>query len=89
MAFAFRAVRRRSLLVAGAVAAAAALPLLPTRAGAVSLDQACGMFASKLSAAVQAGDQAKAQTIYQEGTQRIAQRFNGATCPNVQPPAGN
>lgn len=47
------------------------------------------MFASKLNAAVQAGDQAKAQLIYQDGSQRIAQRFNGATCPNVKPPASN
>lgn len=89
MALLFRVLRCRSLLVAAAAASAAALPLIPTSAEAVSLDQACGMFASRLSAAVQAGDQAKAQTIYQEGTQRIAQRFNGATCPNVQPPSGN
>jgi hypothetical protein len=36
---------------------------------------------------VQSGDTAKAQKIYQVGSQRIASRFNGATCPNVQPPA--
>jgi hypothetical protein len=44
------------------------------------------MFASKLSAAQASGDSQKAQTIYQEGSQRIAAKFNGATCPNVQPP---
>jgi hypothetical protein len=58
----------------------------PLAARAVSLDQACGMFASKLSAAQASGDSQKAQTIYQEGSQRIAAKFNGATCPNVQPP---
>lgn len=90
MAVVFRALRCRSLMLAAAAAAmVVVLPLVPTSAEAVSLDQACGMFASKLNAAVQAGDQAKAQTIYQEGTQRIAQRFNGATCPNVQAPSGN
>jgi hypothetical protein len=68
---------------------AAALSLLAGPAHAVSLDQACAMFASKLDTAVQAGDQAKAQLIFQDGTQRIAQRFNGATCPTVKPPAGN
>jgi hypothetical protein len=52
----------------------------------VSLDEACGRFASKLSAAQAAGDSQKAQTIYQQGSQRIASNFNGATCPNVKPP---
>lgn len=89
MALGFRAVcGRRTLLAAGA-SLVGVLTICPAKVQAVSLDQACGMFASKLNAAVQAGDQAKAQTIYQEGTQRIAQRFNGATCPNVQPPASN
>jgi hypothetical protein len=36
---------------------------------------------------VKAGDTAKAQQVYSVGSQRIASRFNGATCPNVQPPA--
>jgi hypothetical protein len=44
------------------------------------------MFAGKLSAAQAAGDSQKAQTIYKEGNQRIASRFNGATCPNIKPP---
>lgn len=70
------------------VMVAAALVVLgaPSGAHAVSLDEACGRFASKLSAAQAAGDTQKAQTIYQEGSQRIASRFNGATCPNVKPP---
>jgi hypothetical protein len=89
MALALRAARRRSLLIAAGIGAASLLHLAPAQAQAVSLDQACGMFASRLNAAVQAGDQAKAQTIYKDGSARIAQRFNGATCPNVQPPASN
>lgn len=70
------------------VLAAAALLALstPWAARAVSLDQACGMLASKLGAAQAAGDSQKAQTIYKEGSSRIASKFNGATCPNVKPP---
>ena len=60
---------------------------LTTPARAIDLDQACARFASKLNAAVQSGDSAKAQKVYQVGSQRIASRFNGATCPNVQAPA--
>lgn len=60
--------------------------MTPQGASAVSLDQACQRFADKLSAAQSAGDSQKAQTIYQEGSQRIASRFNGATCPNIKPP---
>lgn len=33
-----------------------------------------------------AGDIQKAQTIFQEGSARIASRFNGASCPNVKAP---
>jgi hypothetical protein len=69
------------LFAAGLLAMAA-----PLGAHAVSLDQACGMFAGKLSAAQAAGDTQKAQMIYQEGTQRIASKFNGASCPNVKSP---
>lgn len=58
----------------------------PIGVKAISLDQACQRFADKLSAAQAAGDAQKAQQIYAEGTQRIAGRFNGATCPNVQAP---
>jgi predicted negative regulator of RcsB-dependent stress response len=59
---------------------------VPNASQAVSLDQACATFAGKLSAAQAAGDTQKAQAIYQQGSQRIASRFNGATCPNVKPP---
>jgi hypothetical protein len=74
---------RFSLLLSAAGLLALAAPL---GAGAVSLDQACGKFAGKLSAAQAAGDSQKAQMIYQEGTQRIASKFNGASCTNVKPP---
>jgi hypothetical protein len=60
--------------------------LIAVPAMAVSLDQACSMFSAKLQAAVNAGDTAKAQKIFSEGSQRIASRFNGATCPNIQAP---
>jgi hypothetical protein len=60
--------------------------LAPLGARAMSLDQACQIFASKLGAAQAAGNTQKSQMIYQEGSQRIASRFNGATCPNIKPP---
>ncbi len=78
----FLVMRFSVLLPALALVALAA----PLGARAVSLDQACGMFASKLSEAQASGDSQKAQTIYQEGSQRIASRFNGASCPNVKAP---
>jgi hypothetical protein len=68
-------------------ALAVATAVAPARA--ISLDDACARFASKLSDAVKSGDTAKAQEIYSIGSQRIASRFNGATCPNVQPPASS
>lgn len=74
------------LLAAGTSASFVFAGLAPNPAAAVSLDQACDMFASKIQAALTAGDTAKAQKIYNEGSQRIASRFNGATCPNVQAP---
>ena len=55
-------------------------------AQAVSLDEACGQFTGKLSAAEAAGDTQKAQMIYQKGSARIASKFNGASCPNVKAP---
>ena len=69
--------------------AAVALGVVAAPARAISLDDACARFASKLSDAVKSGDTAKAQEIYSIGSQRIASRFNGATCPNVQPPASS
>jgi len=70
------------------VAAATALLAwaVPSPASAISLDQACQRFADRVSAAQAAGDTQKAEEIYAKGTQRIAGRFNGATCPNVQAP---
>jgi hypothetical protein len=73
----------RSVLLAAAVAFALATPL---SAGAVTKDEACKTFATKLSAAQASGDKATAQEIYQKGSQRIAKKFNGATCPNVKAP---
>jgi len=70
----------------GGLALAASTAILPTPGRAISLNDACARFASKLNAAVQSGDSAKAQEIYSVGSQRIAGRFNGATCPNIQPP---
>ena len=73
---------RISLALASALIALAA----PAGAQAVSLDQACQKFAAKLSAAQAAGDKQKAQTIYAEGSKRIASKFKGATCSNVTAP---
>jgi hypothetical protein len=74
--------------LAGSVATAsfAMAGLTTAPAKAVSLDQACSMFAAKIQAALSAGDTAKAQRIFSEGSQRIASRFNGASCPNIQAP---
>lgn len=58
----------------------------PSGVKAVSLDEACQKFANKLSAAQKSGDAQKAQDIYVKGSKRIAGKFNGATCPTVQPP---
>ena len=74
---------RFALLLSAAGLLALAAPL---GAQAVSLEEACGKFAGKLSAAQAAGDPQKAQTIYQKGSARIASKFNGASCPNVKPP---
>jgi hypothetical protein len=69
------------------IAAAVLLGLAaPSGVQAVTLDQACQTFASKLSDAQKAGDKQKAQEIYAKGNQRIAKKFNGATCPNVKVP---
>ena len=58
----------------------------PVAVKAVTLDQACQKFSSKLSEAQASGDKQKAQTVYTEGSKRIAKKFNGATCPNVKAP---
>ena len=71
-----------------ATTAAAVLLTLATPAGvqAVTLDQACQKFSTKLTQAQASGDKQKAQTVYTEGSKRIAKKFNGATCPNVKAP---
>lgn len=69
-----------------ASAAATSLTLAPKAASAISLADACEKFASKIQAALAAGDTAKAKMIYSEGSERIASRFNGASCPNVVAP---
>ena len=71
------------LVIASTIAFTAAAPL---SAGALTKDEACITFGSKLVAAQSSGDKAKAQEIYQKGSQRIAKKFNGATCPNVKAP---
>jgi hypothetical protein len=58
----------------------------PVGVRAVTVDEACKTFAGKLNAAQKAGDKEKAQEIYTKGSQRIAKKFNGATCPNVKAP---
>lgn len=79
-----------SLLPAASVASVLAVPVITATAShAVSLDQACSTYAEKLNAAVASGDKQKAQAIYQQGRDRIASRFGGATCPNVKAPGGS
>ncbi len=73
---------RSQLIAAAALLALAA----PVGVRAVTVDEACQTFAGKLSAAQKAGDKQKAQEIYTKGSQRIAKKFNGATCPNVKAP---
>jgi hypothetical protein len=75
-------------LVQSAVLLGAALAslLLASPGRATSLNDACTKFSTKLNAAQASGDIAKAKTIYIEGNKRIAQHFNGATCPNVKAP---
>ena len=51
-----------------------------------SLDEACARFSSKLESAVASGDSAKAKKIFKEGSKRVADNFNGATCPNIKAP---
>ena len=77
------------LLLMRSTLAAAALLLAfsaPTAVNAVTLDQACQKFASKLTEAQASGDKQKVQNVYNQGSQRIAKKFNGATCPNVKAP---
>ena len=77
------------LVRAGLIAVATSL-LLPlataTPAQAISLDEACERFAAKLKQAQATNDPAKVQKVYTQGSQRIASRFNGATCPGIKAP---
>ena len=59
----------------------------PSGVQAVTLDQACQKFSSKLTEAQASGDKQKVQNVYTQGSQRIAKKFNGASCPNVKAPA--
>ena len=67
------------------LSAAALLASAPT-VNAVTLDEACTKFASKMGEAQASGDPDKAKMVYSKGSQRIASRFNGATCPNIKAP---
>jgi hypothetical protein len=73
-------------LLATAAAAALLTSLVPAGVQAKTLDQACQKFASHLEKAKVSGDKQKVQTVYTQGSQRIAKKFNGATCPNVKAP---
>ena len=53
---------------------------------AVTLDEACTKFAAKMGEAQASGDPEKVKLVYTKGSQRVAARFNGATCPNVKAP---
>ena len=75
------------LRLAATMLGAALLPLLLTAPGrAMNLNDACARFATKLGSAQASGDTAKARKIYAEGNKRVAQHFNGASCPNVKAP---
>jgi hypothetical protein len=56
------------------------------RALAVTLDEACTKFAAKMGEAQASGDPDKVKQVYTKGSQRVAAKFNGATCPNVKAP---
>ena len=75
----------RAALVA--IAGSLVLPLIgiaPVRA--VSFQEACQRFEAKLKEAQASNDPAQVQMVYTKGSQRIASRFNGATCPGIKAP---
>ncbi len=75
----------RTALVA--IAGTLVLPLIAVGpAGAVSLPEACQRFEAKLKQAQASNDPAQVQKVYTQGSQRIASRFNGATCPGIKAP---
>ena len=70
-----------------ALAGSLAVPLIAVApAGAVSLQEACYRFEAKLKQAQASNDPAQVQKVYTQGSQRIASRFNGATCPGIKAP---
>jgi hypothetical protein len=73
-------------LLASAFLAALAMGLPGPAQAKPSLEEACARFSSKLESAVASGDSAKAKNIFTEGTKRVADNFNGATCPNIKAP---
>ena len=74
------------LRMAALLGACLAPLLLTSPSRAMSLKEACSKFTTKLDSAQTSGDPAKAQKVYLEGNKRIAQHFNGASCPNVKAP---
>jgi hypothetical protein len=74
-------------LVATTAAAVLLTLSAPADVQSVNLDQACQKFSSKLTEAQASGDRQKVQNVYTQGSQRIAKKFNGATCSIVKPVA--
>ena len=75
----------RAALVA--FAGSLVLPLIGVApARAVSLQEACQRFEAKLKQAQASNDPAQVQKVYNKGSERIASRFNGATCPGIKAP---
>ena len=72
--------------LAFATLAAAALLASAPMVKSVTLEEACAKFAAKLGEAQASGNADQAKTVYSKGSQRIASRFNGATCPNLKAP---
>ena len=75
----------RKTLALASLSALALLAFAPT-VKAVNLDEACAKFAAKISEAQASGNAEQVKTVYSKGSQRIASKFNGATCPNVKAP---
>jgi hypothetical protein len=55
-------------------------------AKAVTLDEACAKFAAKMAEAQATGNPDNVNKVFSKGSQRVASKFNGATCPNVKAP---
>ena len=72
--------------LAFATLSAAALLVSAPTVLAVTLDEACTKYAAKMGEAQASGNADQVKTVYSKGSQRIASKFNGATCPNVKAP---